>query len=73
MAFFEGGAEDSEQVHISVVNCAPPFTRQRVDLNAEIESVHSEKTEVAVDPLSSRGINKFHLEGVFHLENDLGH
>ena len=58
MASFEGGAKCSEQVHISVINCAPPFTRQRIDLNVEIESAHSEKTEVAVDPLSSRGINK---------------
>ena len=33
MAFFEGGAKDSEQVHIDVINCAPPFTRQRVDLS----------------------------------------
>ena len=32
MAFFEGGAKDSEQVHIfiGVINCAPLFTRQRV-------------------------------------------
>ena len=73
MAFFEGGAKDSEQVNIGVINCAPPFTRQRVDLNVEIESAHGEKTEVAVDPLSSGGINKFHLEGDFHLESDLGH
>ena len=29
-----------------------------------------EKT-VSVDPLSSRGINKFHLEGDFHLESDI--
>ena len=67
MAFFEGGAKDSEQVHIGVINCAPPFTRQRVqvDLNVEIESAHGEKTEVTVDPLSSRGINKFHWEGDF--------
>ena len=62
MAFFEGGAKDSEQVHICVINCAPPFTRQRVDLNVEIESAHGENTEVAVAALSSRGINKFHLE-----------
>ena len=31
---------------------------------------HGEKT-VSVDPLSSRGINKFHLEGDFHLESDI--
>ena len=53
MAFFEGGAKDSEQVHIGVINCALPLSRQRVDLNVEIESAHGEKTEVAVDPLSS--------------------
>ena len=69
MAFFEGGAKYSEQVYISVINCAPPFTCQRVDLlKCRIESVHGERTEVSVDPLSSRGINKFHLEGDFHLE-----
>ena len=67
MAFFEGGAKASEQVQIGVINCAPPLSRQRVDLNVEIESAHDEKTGVAVDPLSSRGINKFHLE------SDLGH
>ena len=32
MAFFEGEAKDSEQVHIGAINCAPPFTHQRVDL-----------------------------------------
>ena len=73
MAFFEGGAKDPEQVHNGVINCAPPFTRQSEDLNVEIESAHGEKTEVAVDLLSSRGINKFHLEGDFQLESDLGH
>ena len=73
IAAFEGGAKDSKQVHISVVNCAPPFTRQCVDLNVEIESAHGEKTEVAVDPLSSRAINKFNLEDDLHLESDLGH
>ena len=62
MAFFEGGPKDSEQVHIGVINCAPPLSRQHVDLNVESESAHGEKTEVAVDPLSSRRINKFHLE-----------
>ena len=62
MAFFEGRAKDSEQVYIGVINCAPPFIRQRVDLSVEIESAHGEKTEVAIDPLRSRGINKFHLE-----------
>ena len=31
---------------------------------------HGEKT-VSVDPLTSRGINKFHLEGDFHLESDI--
>ena len=62
MAFFEGGPKDSEQVHIGVINCAPPLPRQHVDLNVEIESAHGEKTEVAIDPLRSRGINKFHLE-----------
>ena len=31
---------------------------------------HGEKT-VSVDPLSSRGINKFLLEGDFHLESDI--
>ena len=67
MAIFEGGAKDSEQVHIGVINCAPPLSRQRVDLNVEMESAHGKKTEVAVDALSSRRINKFHLE------SDLGH
>ena len=43
MAFFDGEAKDSEQVYISVINCAPPFTRQRVGLNVEIESAHGEK------------------------------
>ena len=38
MAIFEGGAKDSEQVHIGVINSAPPLSRQRVDLNVEIES-----------------------------------
>ena len=38
MAFFEGEAKDSEQVHIGAVNCAAPFTHQRADLNVEIES-----------------------------------
>ena len=64
-----------------IISAAPlsPFllvdisTRQSVDLNVPIESPHDEKTEVAVDPQSSRGINKFHLEGDFHLESDLGH
>ena len=64
MAFFEGGAKDSEQVHIGVINCAPPFTRQRVDLNVVIESANR---------LSSRVINKLYLEGDFHLESDLAH
>jgi len=73
MAFFESGAKDSEQVHIGVINCGPPFTCQRVDLNVEIESAHGENTEVAVDLLSSRGINKFHLESDFHSEGDFGH
>ena len=67
MAFFEGGAKDSEQVHVGVIICAPPLSCQRVDLNVEIKSEHGEKTEVPVDPLSSRGINKFHME------SDLGH
>ena len=71
MVFFEGEAKDSEEAHIGAINCAPPFTHQRVHLNVEIESTHGEKTEVSVDPLSSRGINKFHLEGDFHLESDL--
>ena len=44
MAFIEGGAKDSEQEHIGVLNCAPPFTCQRVDLNVEIQSAHGEKT-----------------------------
>ena len=33
MAFFEGGAKDSEQGHISAINCTPPFTHQREDFN----------------------------------------
>ena len=44
-----------------------------MDLNVEIESAHGEKTEVAVDPLSSRAINKFNLEDDLHLESDLGY
>ena len=61
MAFFESGTKNSEQEHIGVINCALPFTRKSVDLNVEIESANGEKTEVAVDPLSSQGINKCHL------------
>ena len=53
MAFFEGGPKDSE--HIGVINCAPPLSRQRVDLNVEIESAHGERAEVAVDPLKLTG------------------
>ena len=71
MAFFEGEAKDSEQVHIGAINCALPFTHQHVDLNVEIELTHRKKTEVSVDPLSSQGINKFHFEDDFHLESDL--
>ena len=63
MAFFEGGAKDSEQVHIGVINCALPLSCQRVDLNVEIESAHGEMTEVTVDPLMNK----------LHLESDLGH
>ena len=33
MAFFEGEAKYSEQVQIGAINCAPPFTDQRKDLN----------------------------------------
>ena len=33
MAFFEGEAKDSEQVHIGAINCGSPFTHQRVDFN----------------------------------------
>ena len=29
------------------------------------------QSPISVDPLSSRGINKFHLEGDFHLESDI--
>ena len=67
----------SEQVHIGVINCAPPYIHQRVDLNVAIESTdtslghHGDKT-VSVDPRSSRRINKYHLEGEFHLESDIG-
>ena len=43
-------------------------------IHVEMESTwidgHGEKT-VSVDPLSSRGINKFHLEGDLHLESDI--
>ena len=53
------------EIGVCVINCAPPFSRQRVDLNVEIESAHGENTEVAVAALSSRGINKFHLESNF--------
>ena len=62
MAFFEGEAKDSEQVHIGAINCAPPFTHQREDFNTCRNGIdrHGEKT-VSVDPLSSRGINKFHI------------
>ena len=74
-AFFEGEAKDSEQVHIGAINCAPPFTLQREDFNTCRNAIDRhmvrrlEKT-VSVDPLSSRGINKLHLEGDFHLESD---
>ena len=61
MASFEGEAKDSEQ-----------FIVHRLSLTKTLIHVdgHGEKT-VSVDPLSSRGINKFHLEGDFHLESDL--
>ena len=72
MAFFEGEAKDSEQVHIGAINCAPPFTHLCNDFNTCRNGIdrHGEKI-VSVDPLSSRGINKFHLEGDFHLESDI--
>ena len=56
MAFFEGGAKDSEQVPIGVINRAPPFTRQRVDLNVEIESAHGEKTSRCRSPKLTGGL-----------------
>ena len=58
MAFFEGEAKDSEQVHIGAINCAPSFTHQRDDFNTCRNGInrHGEKT-VSVDPLSSQGIN----------------
>ena len=72
MAFFEGEAKDSEQVHIGAINCAPPFTHQRDDFSTCRNGIdrHGEKT-VSVNPLISRGINKCHLEGDFHLESDI--
>ena len=55
MAFFEGGAKDSEQVHIGLCTAFHSPTRS---LNVEIESAHGEKTKVVVDPLRSRGITE---------------
>ena len=76
MASFEAEAKDSEQVHIGSINCAPPFTLQREDFNTcgngiDRHMVRRFEKTVSVDPLSSRGINKFHLEGDFHLESDI--
>ena len=74
IAFFEGEAKYSEQVQIGAINCAPPFTNQREDFNTCRKlwnrQTHGEKT-VPVHPLSSRGINKFHLEGDCHLESNI--
>ena len=72
MAFFEGEAKYSEQAQIGAVNCAPPFTDQREDFHKCRNGIdrHGEKT-VPVHPLSSRGINKFHLEGDCHLESNI--
>ena len=67
--FFESKAKDSEQLHIGAIKCTPPFSHQRVDSKLN-RPTHGEKT-VSVDPLSSRGINKFHLEGDFPLESDI--
>ena len=48
------------------------LTNAKTLIHVEMESTwidrHGEKT-VSVDPLSSRGINKFHLDGDFHLES----
>ena len=52
-------------------DCAPPSTHRRVILDIEVESTLGEKTDVPVDPLSSRGISQFHLKIDFHLESDL--
>ena len=73
MVFFEGEAKDSRQMRIDTIktNYTPPSTHRRVNLDVEVESTLGEKTEVPVDPLSSRGINKFHLEIDFNLENNL--
>ena len=50
-------------MHIDTIKtgCAPPST----------PSTLGEKIEVPVDPLSSLGINKFHLQIDFHSESDL--
>ena len=73
MVFLEGEAKDSRQMHIDTIktNCVAPSTHRRANLNVEVESMLGEKTEVPVDPLSSRGINKFYLEIDFHLTSDL--
>ena len=74
MAFFKGEVKYSKQVQIGAINCAPPFSDQREDFNTcrnGIDSLtHGEKI-VPVHPLSSRGINKFHLEGDCHLESNI--
>ena len=76
MAFFEGEAKDSEKAQIGAINCAPPFTLQREDFNTcpngiDRHMVRRLEKPVSVDPLSSRGVNKFHLEGAFHLGSDI--
>ena len=73
MVLFEGEAKDSRQMRIDTIktDCASPFTHRRESLDVEVESTLGEKQEVPFDRLSSRGINKFHLEIDFYLESDL--
>ena len=56
--FFEGESKDSLQMHIDTVKtgCAPPSAHRGVNLDVEVESTLVEKTEVPLDPLSSRGL-----------------
>ena len=60
MAFSEGEAKYSEQVHIGAINCTPPSTDQREDFNTCRNGIdrqtHGEET-VPVHPLSSRRID----------------
>ena len=45
--------------------------RYNLSLRFTLTVVRRLKKTVSADPLSSRGINKLHLEGDFHLESDI--